>query len=78
MAPLVPLAVIHRKLKKYPMPSSLTKAEISQLLERETSKPHEAINSIMLHLARLEHKLLRKSDLGFGGSILAVATLESS
>lgn len=77
MAPLVPLAIIHRKLKNYPVPSTMTKAEINQLLERETSKPHDAINSIMLHLARLEHKMLRRNDLGFGGSILAVATLES-
>lgn len=72
MAPLVPLAVIHRRLKQYP--DVLTETEIEALLNRETSVPHPLINSIMLHLTRTEHKVMDMRDLNFGGSIISVAT----
>ncbi|MEZ4489164.1 MAG: class I SAM-dependent methyltransferase [Cyanobacteriota/Melainabacteria group bacterium] len=72
MAPLVPLAIIHRKLK--PLPDVVSEEEIEALLNRETSIPHPLVNKIMRGLARLEHNLMGMNDLSFGGSILAVAT----
>lgn len=74
MAPLVPLAIIHRKLKKYP--EVRTEEEIAALLDKETSLPPNFINTVMLHLTRLEHKWMGMNDLNFGGSILAVATYD--
>lgn len=72
MAPLVPLAFIRRRMKKYPVVN--TEAEIAALLDEETSLPPKFINALMLYLTRLEHKVMGMRDLNFGGSILAVAT----
>lgn len=72
MAPLVPLAILHRS--KLRVPENATEAQIDAIMRRETSLPLRPINSAMLAVARLEHLLMGMRDLNFGGSVLAVAT----
>ncbi len=74
MAPLVPLAILRRKLKTYPELKS--EVEIQALLDEETSLPPAIINKTMLSLTRLEHRWMGMRDLNFGGSILCVASYE--
>ncbi|MBX9695792.1 MAG: class I SAM-dependent methyltransferase [Cyanobacteria bacterium] len=72
MAPLVPLAIIHRS--KLHVPENATEEQIDAIMRRETSIPLRPINTAMLSIARLEHDLMGMRDFGFGGSILAVAS----
>ncbi|MBX9669804.1 MAG: class I SAM-dependent methyltransferase [Candidatus Obscuribacterales bacterium] len=72
MAPLVPIAIVHRG--KLRVPKDATEEQIEAIMRRETSIPLRPINTAMLAISRLEHSIMGMRDLSFGGSLLAVAT----
>jgi SAM-dependent methyltransferase len=71
MAPLVPLLMVRRKLRR--IKDCKTSEEIDEVLSRDARLPNIAANEVLKMILRVEEKLLGNSDIGFGASLIATA-----